>query len=139
MKPPLMRLRRVWFAASSRQKCSNCFVAFEPLPLKASGPLAIEEIFADVSNDRMTAARKLPTYLKANPQPEPMMQSARRLIFLKGTNAHDYKFSSAVLEDYQHVSPTWRDRFLAASVFNLRGSGGPDNELVKRTRAALRA
>lgn len=87
----------------------------------------------------MTAARKLPTYLKANPQPEPMMQSARRLIFLKGTNAHDYKFSSAVLEDYQHVSPTWRDRFLAASVFNLRGSGGPDNELVKRTRAALRA
>lgn len=112
---------------------------FEPLPLKATGPLAIEEIFAEVSNDRMTAARKLSAYLKANPQPEPLIQAARRLIFLKGTNAHDYKFSSAVLEDHQHVSPAWRDRFLAASVFNLRGSGGPDNELVRRTRAALRA
>jgi hypothetical protein len=110
---------------------------FEPLPPKAAGLLAIEEIFADVSNDRMTAARKMSAYLKENPQPELLLTAARRLIFLKGTNAHDYKFSSAVLEDYAHVSPKWRDRYLAASVFNLRGSGGPDNELVKRTRAAL--
>lgn len=110
---------------------------FEPLPLKAAGPLAIEEIFAEVSNDRMMAARKISAYLKEHPQPGKLIDAARRLIFLKGTNAHDYKFSSAVLEDYHHVSPAWRDRYLAASVFNLRGSGGPDNELVKRTRAAL--
>jgi hypothetical protein len=112
---------------------------FDPLPLKASGPLAIEEIFAEVSSDRMTAARKMSAYLKENPQPEKLINAARRLIFLKGNNSHDYKFSSAVLEDYHHVSPAWRNRYLAASVFNLRGSGGPDNELVKRTRAALQA
>jgi len=41
------------------------------------------------------------------------------------------------LEDYQSVSKEWRDRFLAASVFNLRGSGEKDNALVNRTRAAL--
>ena len=112
---------------------------FEPLPTKAKGPLAIEEIFAAVSNDRMTAARKMSAYLKENPQPGKLLNAARRLIFLKGNNAHDYKFSSAVLEDYYNVSPAWRDRYLAASVFNLRGSGGPDNELVKRTRAVLQA
>ena len=112
---------------------------FDPLPLKAAGPLAIEEIFAEVSSDRMTAARKMSAYLKENPQPENLINAARRLIFLKGNNSHDYKFSSAVLEDYHHVSPAWRNRYLAASVFNLRGSGGPDNELVKRTRAALSA
>jgi len=112
---------------------------FEPLPLKAAGPQAIEEIFAEVSDDRMTAARKMSAYLKENPQPEKLINAARRLIFLKGNNSHDYKFSSAVLEDYHHVSPSWRNRYLAASVFNLRGSGGPDNELVKRTRAALQA
>jgi len=112
---------------------------FESLPIKATGPLAIEEIFAEVSSDRMTAARKMSAYLKENPQPEKLINAARQLIFLKGTNAHDYKFSSAVLEDYSHVSSKWRDRYLAASVFNLRGSGGPDNELVKRTRAALQA
>ena len=60
-------------------------------------------------------------------------------MFVKGRNSHDYKFSSAVLEDYYHVSPPWRDRYLAASSFNLCGSGAADNDLVKRTRAALQA
>jgi hypothetical protein len=87
----------------------------------------------------MAAARKVLAYLKANSDPREFIMLARRLVFLKGTNAHDYKFSSAVLEDYLHLSPTCRDRFLAASVFNLRGSGDSDNDLVKRTRAALGA
>jgi hypothetical protein len=62
---------------------------------------------------------------------------ARRLVFLKGSNSHDYKFSSAVLEDYAHLGPAWRDRYLAASVFLLRGTGAKDNALIARTRAAL--
>jgi hypothetical protein len=44
-----------------------------------------------------------------------------------------------VLEDYERLSPPWRDRLLAASVFYLRGSGEADNDLVKCTRAALGA
>jgi hypothetical protein len=112
---------------------------FEPLPLKAKGASAIEEILADVSNDPMTAARKMRTYLHENPRPESLIGAARQLVFVKGRNSHDYKFSSAVLEDYYHVSPPWRDRYLAASSFNLCGSGAPDNDLVKRTRAALQA
>jgi hypothetical protein len=44
-----------------------------------------------------------------------------------------------VLEDYYHVSPQWRDTFLAANVFLLPGSGAPDNKLVERARAALGA
>lgn len=112
---------------------------FEPLRLKAAGVGAVEEIFVDVSNDRMTAARKVLSYLKENAQPEKLINAARRLVFLKGRNSHDYKFSSAVLEDYYHISPACRDRYLAASVFNLSGSISPDNDLVKRTRAALQA
>jgi len=42
-----------------------------------------------------------------------------------------------VLEDYLNVSPAWRDRFLATSVFNLKGSKDDDVDLIKRTRAAL--
>jgi hypothetical protein len=42
-----------------------------------------------------------------------------------------------VLEDYHHISPAWRDLYLAASAFQLCGSGDPDNSLVARTRAAL--
>ena len=85
----------------------------------------------------MAAAGKTLAYLDAHPDPQEFVDAARLLIFLKGTNAHDYKFSSAVLEDHRHVSPMWRNRFLASSGFNLRGSAGPDHRLVQRTRSAL--
>ena len=88
----------------------------------------------------MLAARKmLALSEEGGPTALAYMTAARRLIFTKGNDSHDYKFSSAVLEDYYHVSPGWRNRYLAASVFNLRGSKQPDNRLVERTRAALRA
>ncbi len=100
-------------------------------------PPTVENVFAEISHDRMDAARHALACFGNNPQPDEFINTARRLIFLKGNNSHDYKFSSAVLEDYQHLSAPWRDRFLAASVFNLRGTGDKDNDLVKRTRAAL--
>ncbi|MBI4327581.1 MAG: hypothetical protein HY674_20295 [Chloroflexi bacterium] len=109
----------------------------EPASLKATGPAALEEILAEISRDRMTAAAKVLAYLQDEDSPKTFMDAARRLLFQKGRDAHDYKFSSAVLEDFHSVSETWRDRYLAASVFNLKGSGNPDNDLVKRTRAAL--
>jgi hypothetical protein len=96
-----------------------------------------EEIFAEISRDRLAAAKKVLAYARQNPDPKDFIQAARRLVFLKGTNSHDYKFSSAVLEDYQHLSAACRAPYLAASVFNLRGSGEKDNSLVARTRAAL--
>jgi len=67
------------------------------------------------------------------------MHAARLLVFLKGDDAHDYKFSSAVLEDYYQVSPEWRELYLASNVFKLRNSQDRDNALVERTRAALNA
>jgi hypothetical protein len=111
--------------------------ALEPAELPADSAAALEAIFADVSGDRMQAARKTLAYARANPEPHDFITRARTLIFLKGRDSHDYKFSSAVLEDYLNVSPAWRDKFLATSVFNLKGSGGGDNPLVERTRAAL--
>jgi len=112
--------------------------SLEPLVPKATGPQAVEEIFADLSNNKATAARKVLGYLKADPDPRPLTDAARRLIFRKGTDSHDYKFSSAVLEDYAHVSREWRDRYLAASVYWLKGSGDRDSRLVQRTQAALK-
>jgi hypothetical protein len=111
----------------------------EPLAPVESGEAAVDEIFAEISRDRLTAARKVLGWLADRPSPQPFADAARRLIFLKGSNAHDYKFSSAVMEDYAHLAPPWRDRLLAASVFYLRGSGERDNGLVQRTRAALSA
>jgi hypothetical protein len=111
----------------------------EPVATSEGGPGAGEEIFADASRDRTVAARKALGYLEAGRDPRTLIDAARRLVFLKGDDAHDYKFSSAVLEDYYHASPAWRERFLASSLLLLPGSADRDNDLVRRTRAALQA
>jgi len=125
------------FRGNSRDKGTHVDT-IEPAALgEPTGPGAVAEIFAEISRDRLTAARKVLGYLKASGDPKPLADAARRLIFLKGRDSHDYKFSSAVLEDYRFMGPEWRDRYIAASVFNLRGSGEKDNGLAQRTRAAL--
>ncbi len=110
----------------------------EPAAVAESGDAAVAEVFADVHRDPFTASRKCLAYL-ADEQAaaKPIVDAARRFIYVKGSNAHDYKFSSAVLEDYRHVSRPWRDRYLAASMMLLRGPGHQDNPLVERTRAAF--
>jgi hypothetical protein len=106
-------------------------------PASGTGPAALEEIFANVSGDRNLAARQTLAALESGLPPEQLIDAARVLIFRKSNDAHDYKFSSAVLEDYYHVSPAFRNRFLAAGVYNLRGSGDSDSSLVERTKAAI--
>lgn len=103
-------------------------------PMTAESP---EEVFAEIGKDRLSAARKMLGYLQKNGDPQPIADAARRLIFLKGTNSHDYKYSSAVLEDYHTLSPSARDRCLAASAFYFKSSADPDNTLARRARAAL--
>jgi hypothetical protein len=111
--------------------------ALDPLAPTDAGA-GVAEIFDDISRDRLVAARKILAHVHASPDAAALFaQSARRLVFAKGTNAHDYKFSSAVLEDYHQLASPWRERLLAASAFYLRGSGDRDNVLVQRTRAAL--
>jgi hypothetical protein len=111
----------------------------ERAEVQARGPAAVEEIFADVSRDRMQAARKTLTVLAADRDSaaRQLMAAGRLLVFNKGRDSHDYKFSSAALEDYYHVTPAWRDRYLATSMFNLRGAGEGDTDLIRRARAAL--
>jgi hypothetical protein len=98
---------------------------------------AFEELFSTIGSNRLEAAGKVMAYLQNHPNAKPFIDAARVLVFRKGDDSHDYKFSSAVLEDYRRVSPKWRSRYLAASVFKLQGSGQADNQVVERTRAAL--
>src|SRR5262249_9782308 len=103
-----------------------------------AGPDAIAEILADVSKDRVLAARKTLALLE-NPaaKPEQLLTAARRLIFSKGNDSHDYKFSSAALEDCYHATGRGRARYLATSISNLKGWGERDNGLIGRARPAL--
>ncbi|MGH7958883.1 MAG: hypothetical protein ACREH8_18000 [Opitutaceae bacterium] len=110
---------------------------FEPIAPSSDDPGIVDEIFADASRDKLLAAKKTLGWLERGGAAKTFIDAAQRMIYLKGTDSHDYKFSSAALEDYRHLSPPLRNRFLAASVFWLKGSGAPDNALVARTRAAI--
>jgi hypothetical protein len=106
---------------------------------EAAKELTTDAIFAELGEDPMQAARHVKQFLSGPDRARELIDAARVLVFLKGDDAHDYKFSSAVLEDYYQVSPTWRNTYLASNVFQLQHSGRRDNGLVERTRAAFEA
>jgi len=97
----------------------------------------LEQIFDTVSQDRSAAERQMFRFLEQGGRPDDLINAARRLVFLKGNDSHDYKFSSAVLEDYFALSPEFRNRFLSSSAHLLPGSGGRDNGLKDRVQQAL--
>jgi hypothetical protein len=104
----------------------------QPQPLEGDQKTAIEEILADAGRHPMAASGKTLTYLTAGGDPKDLMARARQLIFRKGDNHHDYKYSSAVFEDYDALSPAWREPYLAASMYQLRGSDSADTALAER-------
>ncbi len=123
-------------SAEGRGRVSNARL-LDLQPAEDAAEISLDSIFAEVSGNRNLAAQHVLGHLQDGQSAEDLITRARRLIFAKGSNSHDYKFSSAALEDYYHVAPQLRNRYLATSVFNLRGSGDPDNKLVDRIRAAL--
>jgi hypothetical protein len=120
--------------------------AIEPAPRTASEAETLGQIFAQIFADMghgagQESARATRTALhllgRGRDQAAALCSGARRLLFAKGKGAHDYKFTSAALEDYQQVSPPYRNRYLAANLALLSGSDEPDNPLIPRARAAL--
>ena len=125
-------------SAKGRGKLGDQMIEdLRPMAAETTGNEALAEILADISVDRTRAAAKVESFLSSGGKGHDLADAARRILFRKGRDAHDYKFSSAVFEDYGHVSPAWRNRFLAMSVFNLKGSGHPDSDLLNRSRSAL--
>ena len=96
------------------------------------------EIFETLGTQPGLAPSMVKAYLDRSGNARELIQAAQVLVFLKGNDAHDYKFSSAVLEDYYHISPAWRDTYLSANVMKLQNANASDNDLVERTRVALK-
>lgn len=139
----LLMLQAAAFLTMFRQRMNNLpteprIDTLAPADLAGQGTAALDDIFANAGRNRLVAARKALKLLQnQRDQVGPLMAQARRLVFAKGTDSHDYKFSSACLEDYFNVSPAWRDRYVAAGVVWLKGSQGNDSPVLQRTRAAL--
>ncbi len=126
------------FRESARAGGSLADRHIDQLTAKDSGKaVPIATIFETMGTDRTQAAQQMFDYLSSGGDPQSVVDHARRLVFLKGHDSHDYKFSSAALEDYRVLSPPWRNRFLAASSYQLRSQGEPTRALVNRIRQAI--
>lgn len=104
---------------------------------QAAGSTAVADAFDAMGSSRQQASQQAFEYLAAGGDPQNIVDHARRLVFLKGNDSHDYKFSSAALEDYRGLSPVWRNRFLSASMFQLCGPHEPTRPLVERITSAI--
>ncbi len=100
-------------------------------------PESVSKIFTTMGSSRATASSEMLGFLAGGGDPGWVADHARRLVFLKGNDSHDYKFSSAALEDYRLLSPQWRNRFLAASTYQLRDATLPTRPLVERIEKAI--
>ena len=113
--------------------------ALEPLKPDSSGDEAVVEIFDAVSRDRRVAAGKAVGYLQSGGSADAVYAAARRLIFHKGRDSHDYKYGAASWEECLLASdPKWRAPLVASAMFNLPGSKTPDSPLMTRAREAVK-
>src|SRR6185437_457835 len=97
--------------------------AIEPKTPETTGDDAVGEIFATIDKSkesRAAAASKAVGYLNAGGSPDLLFASARRMIFHKGRDSHDYKYGAAAWEESVLASdPKWRAPLAAAMMFNL--------------------
>jgi hypothetical protein len=104
----------------------------------AGGDEAVGEIFSAINVDRKQAATKTMAYLGRGGSADLIFDAARRMIFHKGRDSHDYKYGAAVWEECLWTTdPKWRAPIVAASMFNFPGAKTGDSPLMIRAREAL--
>jgi hypothetical protein len=125
-------------AAASRGRLQDAQIdELEPIAPNGSDEASLEGIFEDLGAQRRVAAQRIFGYLQAGRPERLLVERIRQLIAVKGNGAHDFKFTSAALESFQHVSQSWRGRYLACGAMHFIGPDERDNAVVRRTRMAL--
>jgi hypothetical protein len=104
----------------------------------SSGDEAVVDIFTAINHDRKEAGARAMSYLARGGSADLIFDTARRMIFHKGRDSHDYKYGAAAWEEFLWLSaPKWRGPLVAAAMFNLPGAKTPDSPLMIRAREAL--
>jgi hypothetical protein len=98
----------------------------------AGANASLETLFKQIGTDRKGAAESVLNLSQQSSVAHNLIGRAREFVFLKGNDAHDYKFSSAAIEDYYQIDPAWRSRYLAGCSYLLHGEGEQTTALAKR-------
>ena len=103
-----------------------------------AGEEAVAEIFDVLGKDRRKGVNLALGHLARGGAPDALFSEARRLIFRKGTDSHDYKFGAATWEEFHLAGdPKWQAPLAAAALANAPGTSTPDSPLMKRAREAV--
>jgi hypothetical protein len=104
----------------------------------SAGDEAVGEIFATISEDRKKAGAKAMSYLAHGGSPDLIFDAARRMIFHKGRDSHDYKYGAAIWEEFLwSTDRKWQSAMIAASMSNYPSAKTGDSPLMIRAREAL--
>jgi hypothetical protein len=126
------------FRQSMKVPSTALIDVLEAVSTEASGEEAVAEIFAAVDTDRKQAAAKAYGYLAKGGSSDLFFAAARRMIFHKGRDSHEYKYGAAAWEECELASdPKWQPALAAATLAYLPGSGKEDSPLMKRAQDAV--
>ena len=98
---------------------------------------AVTETLELVGKDSKAAARRAMSLAGSRRAVQSFRREAYRLIFQKATDAHDFKYATAVFEDYDRVSASFRPHQLATAVYHLKGRSMEDSPVMTRAREVL--
>jgi hypothetical protein len=105
--------------------------------IPADPAAAAEDTLTMVRTARTAAARSAFAYARRHANHPALVTAARRLVFTRATDPHDYKYPAAAFEDMSIVSPAWRPHMLAASMLHLPAPTAPESRTIQRARTAV--
>jgi hypothetical protein len=115
--------------------------ALQPVAPDHQGADAIGEIFSDLSADHRTqAAGKSLAYLQGGGDAQALIAEARHHLVYNAVEAHDYKFSEAVFDNYAQLADgAWRNRYLSAGMAYFTAPAAQPAPIIAEIRELLRA
>lgn len=120
------------FAEAAKDRGKLGEAAIDRLVASDGSAPSIDEVFATMGSDRQAAAAAIYRLAQDPANAHEIVRMARHMVFLKGDDAHDYKFSSAALEDFEMIHPQWRANYLAGCSHLFLSAGDKTNALAER-------
>jgi hypothetical protein len=112
----------------------------EPLAADVAEPVAA--IFASIGGDppaRLRAAQQTLAYVAADPAHASRLAGhAASTVVARAVDTHDLKLLVAAIQDHAHLSPRWRNRYLAACTARFVGTSAPVTEVGRRVAGVAR-